>query len=91
METPEAMIERRRVEDRVAALESNHAALERRIGELDKKVDANTEITNSIKADTSQIVALFKASQLGATVVKWCATVGGGLIVAYAAVKGLRN
>ena len=77
------------VEKRVSALERNHEALEKRLLELDSKVADNTKITNSIKEDTSQIVSLFKASQLGATIVKWCATVGGGIIIAYAAVKGL--
>lgn len=77
------------MEARILVLEQNHLKLESRLTELDKKIAENTDTTNSIKQDTSQIVALFKASQLGATVVKWCATVGGGLIVAYAAVKGL--
>ena len=77
------------VEKRVSALERNHEALEKRLLELDSKVADNTKITNSIKEDTGQIVSLFKASQLGATIVKWCATVGGGIIIAYAAIKGL--
>jgi hypothetical protein len=77
------------MESRISALENNHRQLEVRLTELDKKVADNTEITNSIKDDTSQIVALFKASKLGATIIQWLATVGGGLIIAYAAYKGL--
>ena len=49
----------------------------------------NTELTNSIKDDTRQIVAFFKASQLGATIIKWLAGIGASCIVAYAAWKGI--
>ncbi len=77
------------MEARILALEQNHAKLESRLTELDKKIAENTETTNSIKADTSRIVALFQASQIGATLVKWGATVGASLIVGYAAFRGL--
>lgn len=64
-------------------------AIERRMDDFGKVLDDNTKMTKAIKDDTGQIVGLFKASQLGASIVKWCATVGGGAIVAYAAIKGL--
>ena len=64
-------------------------AIEKQVEEFGKNLAANTATTNAIKRDTEQIVTLFRASQLGATIVKWCATVGGGAVVAYAAFKGL--
>ena len=64
-------------------------AIEQRMESFGKKLDDNTLTTNSIKDDTGKIVALFKASQIGAQLIRWCATVGGGAIVAYAAIKGL--
>ena len=77
------------VERRIGDIERRTLALEHGMQDLHEKLNVNTETTNAIKRDTSQIVALFKASQLGASIVKWCATVGGGAIVAYAAFKGL--
>ncbi len=79
------------VERRIADIERRTFALERSMSELTEKLEQNTETTNSIKRDTAQIVALFKASQLGASIVKWCATVGGGAIIAYAAFKGVMH
>ena len=77
------------MEERLAAIERRQDALEHRLENLSEQINENTKTTNSIKSDTSQMVTLFKASQLGASIVKWCATVGGGAIVAYAALKGL--
>ncbi len=79
------------LEERMYALERKHGELAERLDVLEMTLKSNTETTNAIKTDTSQIVTLFRASQLGATIVKWCATVGGGAIVAYAAIKGLRS
>lgn len=89
--TEKGLVVTQQMESRIIALEKNQARLDERLNALDQKIAENTETTNSIKADTSQMIALFKASQLGASLVKWCATVGGGAIVAYAAIKGLRN
>ena len=77
------------MEQRIAAIEARQAMLERRMGDLATKLDENSATTQSIKEDTSQMVALFRASMLGASIIKWAATVGGGAIVAYAALKGL--
>ena len=74
---------------RVTALEHNHEALERRLTDLDRKMEDNTKTTNAIKRDTEQIVSFFKASELGASALKWLAAVGSGAIVAYAAFKGI--
>ena len=75
----------------MAAVERRQDALESRLRELDEKIDENTETTNSIKADTAQIVALFKASQLGASIIKWLAGVGSAAIIGYAAYKGVTH
>ena len=77
------------MERRIAAVEARQAMLEKRMDDFASKLDENSATTQSIKEDTSQMVALFKASMLGASILKWCATVGGGAIVAYAALKGL--
>ena len=70
-------------------VESRLGSLERRVELMEGQLKQNTEVTNQIKSDTAQLLTLFKASQLGAAIVKWCATVGGGAIVAYAAFKGV--
>ena len=77
------------MERRIAAIEARQALLERRMDDLSTKLDENSAVTQSIKEDTSQMINLFKASLLGASILKWAATVGGGMIVAYAALKGL--
>lgn len=77
------------MEARLFAVERRAEALERRMDELVSEIRQNTETTNAIKDDTNQMLMLFKASQMGASVVKWLATVGGALIVAWAAFKGL--
>lgn len=77
------------MEERIAAVEKRQAALEKRMDEFATALDQNTKTTNAIKADTGQIVALFKASELGAGVIKWFAYVGSAIIVGYAAFKGL--
>jgi hypothetical protein len=77
------------MEQRIAAVERRASVLEKRMDDFADEIRKNTETTNSIKQDTSQIIAFFKASQLGASIVKWCATVGGGLIIAYASYKGM--
>lgn len=77
------------VQRRFASLELRVSTLE--VGLRDNTIElrANTETTNSIKADTAQLVMMFKASKIGAEIVKWCATVGGAAIVAYAALRGI--
>lgn len=77
------------MEDRLAAVERRAHVLETRMDDFAEEIKRNTETTNSIKADTSQIVALFKASQLGASIIKWCAGVGSAIIIGYAAFKGV--
>lgn len=77
------------MEERMFALERRHEELATRLDALEKTLEENTKTTNAIKSDTGQIVALFKASLLGASIVKWLATVGGAFIVGYAAYKGL--
>ena len=72
-----------------ADVEQRFESLERRVSTLEADLKANTETTNSIKADTAQLVMMFKASKMGAEIIKWCATVGGGAIVAYAALRGI--
>ena len=79
------------VERRIAEIERRTGLLEKGMDDLREKIAENTDTTNAIKRDTSQIVTLFKASQLGASIVKWLATVGGGAIVAYAAFKGVMH
>ena len=79
------------LEERLTAVERRTEALAQRMDNFAEALQQNTETTNAIKADTGQMVTLFKASLLGASLVKWLATVGGGLIVAYAALKGLAS
>jgi hypothetical protein len=79
------------IDQRISAVEHRQDALERRLDAFEKVMEENTRTTNAIKQDTAQIVILFRASQLGATILKWCATVGGGAIVAYAAIRGLTH
>lgn len=71
-----------KMEDRIEKLED-------RMSKVETGLLANTETTNAIKADTAQLLLLLKASKLGATIIQWLATVGGGLIVAWAAWKGI--
>ena len=75
--------------DPEAEMEQRIERLELRMTAVEMGLKANTETTNSIKLDTAQLVLLFKASKLGAEIIKWCATIGGGAIVAYAAFKGI--
>ena len=70
-------------------LQRRIAAVEQRVTAVEEDLKQNTATTNSIKADTEQLVLMLRASKLGAEIVKWCATVGGGTIVAYAAIRGL--
>lgn len=77
------------IERRIAAIERRQQELDARLLELHQQIEENTKTTNAIKADTAQIVAFFKASTLGAAIIKWMATVGGSAIIAYAAFKGL--
>ena len=77
------------LEERQDRLETRMNDIAKSLESSIKKIEENTDTTNAIKKDTSQIVALFKASQLGASLIKWCASVGGGLILAYAALKGI--
>lgn len=77
------------MEARLTAVERRADALDVRMAEFAEEIRKNTETTNSIKKDTSQIVALFKASEIGARIIKWCAGVGSALIIGYAALKGL--
>ncbi len=79
------------VERRISEIERRTGILEKGMDDLREQIAENTDTTNAIKRDTSQIVTLFKASQLGASIVKWLATVGGGAIVAYAAFKGVMH
>lgn len=79
------------VEERIAVLERRQAALEARMDEFAKALSQNNETTNAIKADTEKIVALFKASMMGATIIKWLAGVGSAIIVGVAAFKGLSH
>jgi hypothetical protein len=77
------------LERRLTAVELKADALARRMDQFSAEMKENTDTTNEIKADTTQMIALFRASLLGANIIKWLATVGGGVIVAYAAIKGL--
>lgn len=77
------------MEQRIAAIERRQAELEQRMDDFGEEIKKNTATTNEIKADTGQMLTLFKASKLGADLVKWLASVGGGLIIAYAAFKGM--
>lgn len=79
------------MERRISEIERRTGILEKGMDDLREQIAENTDTTNAIKRDTSQIVTLFKASQLGASIVKWLATVGGGAIVAYAAFKGVMH
>jgi hypothetical protein len=78
------------VEERVAALERRQTELENRMNDFGEKLAHNTETTQAIKADTAQLILLFKASQIGAIIIKWCTAVGSAVIIGYAAIKGLR-
>lgn len=77
------------VHERLSAVERKAEELAQRMDTFADALSKNTKTTNAIKEDTGQMVALFKASLLGAGIIKWLAVVGGGLIVAYAALKGL--
>ena len=77
------------MERRVAAIEQRQAELERRMEEFARRLAENTATTQAIKADTGQLVVAFRASQLGASIIKWLAGVGSAIIIGYAAIKGL--
>lgn len=68
--------------------------LERRIGNLDLRVDAieaqmrvNTEALQAIKGDTAEIIAIVKGSKIGGKIMLWLAMVGSATMSIYAAFK----
>jgi hypothetical protein len=77
------------MEQRLAAVERRQAELEKRMEDFAHRLAENTATTQSIKSDTSQLVMAFRASQLGASLIKWLAGVGSAVIIGYAAFKGL--
>ena len=70
-------------------MEDRIRGLENRVQALEEGLEANTKTTNAIKRDTEQVLLILKASKLGAGIIQWLATVGGGVIVAWAAFKGI--
>ena len=77
------------MEQRLAAIERRQAELEQRMEDFAHRLAENTATTQAIKADTGQLVLAFKASQLGASIIKWLTGVGSAVIIGYAAIKGL--
>ena len=71
--------------------------VDRRIGALENRMDSltaglseNTAMTQAIRADTMELLQIFRASKFGAAIVKWGAGIGASIIVGYAAFKGLK-
>lgn len=72
--------------ERLRSVEQQVGDIRVRQALIEAKVDANTEVTNSVKRDTSEIVELVKGSKVVGRVAKWMGAVGGG----YLAGKGLK-
>jgi hypothetical protein len=72
------------IERRIRALESWTKAAERRFEKLHADLQENSGVTRSVKEDTQEIVALFKASKVNISIIKWLALAGGGIASVWA-------
>lgn len=71
---------------RLTAVERRVAEIREQQIEMQAQIRANSEVTNAVKADTSEIVQLIKGANVLARVAKWLAVVIGG----YLAGKGMK-
>lgn len=74
------------MEERLRALERWREQAETRFHQLTNDLRANTTMTASVKADTAQLVDLFKASKVNLSIIKWAAGVGAAIAAIYGAV-----
>lgn len=71
---------------RLTIVEQKVAEIREKQVEMQAEIKANAEVTNAVKADTSEIVSLIKGANVLARVAKWLTIVVGG----YLAGKGLK-
>lgn len=78
--------------DMDAELERRVSTLETKVAAMDESIKRNTEITAAIKADTSELIGLWKsAGAIGrffGPKVKWAAAIAASLAATWAALKG---
>jgi hypothetical protein len=72
---------------RLARLEVWREQADIRFHQLNEALDKNTDMTAAVKADTAELVALFKASKVNLSVVKWAAGVGLTIISIWQMIK----
>ena len=75
-----------RVENQMADMRVRQQAIEGKVDKVDAKVEANTALTNAIKADTAEVVSLLKGSAVLAKIAKWISVIFGGSLAG----KGLK-
>lgn len=73
-------------EGRIGKLEEHVETLREQFVHLDRRLDENTRVTESIKSDTSEIVDLMKGGKILGRLATWFAAIIGG----YLAGKGLK-
>ena len=73
-------------EGRIGKLEEHVGALREQFVHLDRRLDENTRVTESIKDDTAEIVTLMKGGKILGRLATWFAAIIGG----YLAGKGLK-
>ena len=66
--------------------DSRIVGLENRMTALENGLKTNTDLTNQIKADTSDIVSLLKGSKVAITVIKWVGILATGVLAIWAAI-----
>lgn len=69
------------IEDRVLHLEQHVADLRVRAAHLEDAIKANTAVTEAIKQDTSEMVALMKGGRALGSMMKWIGMVAAGVAV----------
>jgi hypothetical protein len=72
---------------RLARLEVWREQAEVRFSQLNRSLDDNTAMTAAVKADTAELVALFKASKVNLSVVKWASGVGLAILSAWQLIR----
>lgn len=73
-------------ERRLSAVEAAVALARMESAEMKRDIEANTRVTNAVKADTEEIVALMKGAGALGRVATWVAAIIG----TYLAGKGLK-
>lgn len=71
---------------RLSALERDVSAMKVEQADMRRSIEDNTAVTNAVKADTAEIVALMKGAGVLGRMAAWIAALIGG----YLAGKGLK-